>query len=112
MRTRGSAATASKAGLSDSGRGGCGRGSHGRGRVCTQCGGATVHAGIIAILLALSLNSANRGVVRAVGIALEHVTILRAEARVIGGCAGVDLTLDGGLAGVENAVVTSVTSFG
>lgn len=58
------------------------------------------------------LDRANSRVIRAVGVALEHVAILRAETRVIGGCAGVDLTLDGSLTGVENAFVMSVKNRG
>ena len=89
-----------------------GRGSrcHGRGRSGGRPRGRGVRArgrrvsrGGDAVLFALLLDGGDAGVGGAVVVASEEVDVLGAQAGVVGGHAGVDLALDAGYAGVEDA---------
>ena len=68
----------------------------------TQRGRGAVYRCSVAILFTLLLDRENAGVVWAVIIARQKVAILCAETGVVGLAAGVDLTLDRCLAGLEN----------
>ena len=73
-------------------------------------GGATVHGGGTAVLLALLLNGADAGIVRAVVVARQEVLVVGAEAGVVCRGARVDLGLDCCETGIENAGLMSVES--
>ena len=55
------------------------------------------------------MNGTDAGIVGAVVVAGQKVLVLGAEARVVGLHAGVDLALDGGNTGIQNATVGSVS---
>lgn len=60
-------------------------------------------------MVALLLDGADAGVAGAVVIAGQEVAIVLAEARVVVGLAAVDLALDGGFAGVQDAGIGLAT---